>query len=309
MTAENFMKLSASPHIHSGASTTKIMGDVLVSLLPASLIGVWVFGLSALAVLSVCVGTAVASEWVFNIILKRGQTVSDLSAAVTGLLLALSLPSDIPLWQCVIGTVFSIVIVKSLFGGIGKNIVNPAICGRVFMLLSFSEAAGGDFPRWADAVSSATPLITLDRGESVGFADLLLGNRGGAIGEVAILALLVGGVYLLLRGVISWHIPTAFLASVFVLTLPAVGFDFGEAARWLFSGSAVLGAIYMATDYVTSPVTKFGKVIFGVGCGALTVLIRLFGSYPEGVSFAILLMNVLTPHIDRLTPKRVFGGI
>ncbi len=297
--------LSISPHIHSGRSTAGIMRDVLIALLPATVAGAVIFGARALLVIAISVACAIGFEALFNYIVKKPQTVSDYSAAVTGLLLGLNLPANIPLWQVVIGAFFAIVVVKCLFGGLGCNVVNPAITARVLMLVSFGAMTVAAMPTIVDTVAGATPLA--DGAATVSLLDLFLGVYGGAIGETCTLALLIGFAYLLVRRVITWHIPTAFIGSVFLFTLAFGGFDALEALRAVMSGGLLLGAVFMATDYVTSPVTPVGRLIFGVGAGLITVLIRLFGSYPEGVSFAILFMNILTPYIDRLVRRRVFG--
>ena len=247
-------------------------------------------------------------EALFNLIVKKDQTVGDLSAAVTGLLLALNLPASVPIWQCVVGSAFAIIVVKCLFGGIGCNLVNPAITARVFMLVSFGSMAVQAFPTGVDTVSGATPLASIAMGEIPSIFDLFIGNHGGAIGETCSLALLIGFAYLLIRRVVSWHIPVSFVAAVYLLSLLVTGFDFYESLALVLSGGLLLGAIFMATDYVTSPSTPSGKLLFGVGAGALTVLIRHFGIYPEGVSFAILLMNILNPYIESLSARKVFGG-
>ena len=298
-------KLMVSPHIHSGKSTSGIMGDVLISLLPATVAGTVIFGWRALLVVAVCIISAVLFEALFNVITKKEQTVSDLSSAVTGLLLALNLPANIPLWQCVIGSLFAIVVVKCIFGGIGKNLVNPAITARVFMLVAFTSIAFPAFP--VDSVSSATPL---SHGEMPSLINLFLGSYGGAIGETSTLALIIGGIYLLVRRVISWHIPVTFIGSVFLFSFLFKGLDALYALELTLSGGVFIGAIFMATDYTTSPSTEWGKVIFGLGAGLLTCLIRYFGTYPEGVSFAILFMNIVTPYISIWTKHKVFteGG-
>ena len=296
------VKVMCSPHIHSGKSTAGIMGDVLIALLPATIAGTIIFGWRALLVVAVCVLSAVIFEALFNLIVKKDQTVGDLSAVVTGLLLALNLPSQIPLWQCVVGSLFAIVIVKCLFGGIGKNLVNPAITARVFMLVAFTSIATPSFP--VDSVASATPL---EMEQMPSLLDLFLGSYGGAIGETSTLALLLGGIYLLVRRVITWHIPTVFIGTVFVFSLFMEGFNALEALSLIMSGGLFIGAFFMATDYVTSPSTAWGKVIFALGAGLLTCLIRYFGTYPEGVSFAILFMNILTPYISSWTRRKVFA--
>lgn len=303
---ENKLHISVSPHIHSKNSTQKIMLDVLISLLPATIAGVVIFGLQALLVIAVCVAVSVLAEFVFNKIVKKPLTISDLSAAVTGLLLALNLPANIPLWQAAVGSLFAIVIVKCIFGGIGRNVVNPAITGRVFMLIAFTSMTTAAFP--VDATAGATPLAEIANGSEVVLTDLLLGNVGGSIGETCKVALLIGGVYLLIRRVITWHIPVAFIGTALLFTLAVHEFDFMLALSLVLSGGLILGAVFMATDYVTSPTTPLGKIIFGIGAGLITVLIREWGIYPEGVSFAILIMNILNPYIDMLTARKLFGG-
>lgn len=299
------LHLSVSPHLHTKRSTRNIMLDVVLSLLPATAAGIVLFGGSAVAVVVTCIAAAVLSEGIFNLITKKEQTVGDLSAVVTGLLLALNLPANIPLWQAVIGTVFAIVIVKCFFGGLGCNVVNPAITGRVFMLVAFGSMSKAAFP--VDSVSTATPLVELEGGTVPDLLDLFLGKNGGTIGETSVLALLIGFVYLLVRGVISWHLPVAYIGTVFLFTLAVQG-DVTVALAYILSGGLFIGAIFMATDYVTSPSTPAGKLIFGLGAGIITVLIRLWGKYPEGVSFAILLMNILNPYIEQWTPRKLFGG-
>ena len=302
---EKMLRLSVSPHTHCGRSTASIMLDVLIALLPATVAGIVLFGLNALLVIAVCVAACVGFEALFNLIAKKEQTIGDFSAAVTGLLLGLNLPATTPIWQCIIGALFAIIVVKCLFGGLGYNVVNPAITARVFMLISFSSVASAAFP--ADVVAGATPLVQLANGESVELMTLLLGKHGGSIGETCAIALLLGFVYLLVRRVISWQIPVSFIGSVFVFSLLKEG-DAAKALALTLSGGLLIGAIFMATDYVTSPTTPWGKIIFGVGCGLITFLIRYFGSYPEGVSFAILIMNIVVPYIDKLTKHRVYGG-
>ena len=305
------LQLAISPHIHSPRSTQGIMLDVIIAMLPATIAGVVLFGMSSLLLVAACVIACVLSEAVFNVIVKKQQTVSDLSAVVTGLLIALNLSVDCPVWQAVIGSVFAIIVVKCIFGGIGCNLVNPAITARVFMLISFGTMAKAAFPKGVDSVTGATPLAELvesDLSLTPSLLDLFLGKNGGAIGETCALALLLGLVYLLIRRVITWHIPVSFIASVYLFSLVYEGFDFVAALAWVLSGGLLIGAIFMATDYVTSPTTSSGKLIFGIGCGIFTVLIRFFGTYPEGVSFAILFMNILTPYIDSWTPRKLFGG-
>lgn len=300
------LHISVSPHIHSNRSTTGIMLDVIIALLPAAIAGVIIFGLRALAVVAVCIASAVLGEAIFNRIVKKEQTIGDLSAVVTGLLLAMNLPANIPIWQAVVGSLFAIIVVKCLFGGIGCNVVNPAITGRVFMLIAFGSMTQAAFP--VDAVAGATPLVDLAAGTTPELMDLLLGTTGGAIGETCAAALLAGGMYLLAKRVISWHLPVAFIATVFVFSFLADGMSVTNALAWVLSGGLIIGSFFMATDYTTSPVTSKGKIVFGIGAGLLTCLIRFWGNYPEGVSFAILFMNILNPYIDAWTTRKPFGG-
>ena len=302
------LKISAAPHIHSGASSNRIMLDVVIALLPATAAAVVIFGMKSLVVLLSCVLTAVIGEAVFNIVCKKKQTIGDFSAVVTGLLLALNLSTNVPAWQCVVGTLFAIICVKCVFGGLGHNFANPAITGRVFMLVAFSAVAGGANPTIVDIVTTATPLEQLAKGESLELMDLFLGLHGGAIGETCILALLIGFVYLLVRKVITWHTPVVFITTVFVLYLVFTG-DVNMALSQILSGGLFIGAIFMATDYVTTPITVRGRVVFALGCGVITFIIRYFCAYPEGVSFSILIMNILTPFIEKLTAKEPLGGV
>ncbi len=295
--------VAASPHVTTKNSTAVIMRDVLIALLPAVIAGCVVFGLRALLVVAVTTAACVFFEWGFEKLCHTPSTISDLSAAVTGVLLAMNLPVSIPLWQAVFGALVAIVAVKGLFGGIGKNFANPAITARIVMFLAFSKTmTAWVFP---DAVSSATPLAMMASGESVDYLTLLLGNHGGCLGETSALALLIGFAYLLIRGVISWHTPVCFVGTVFVMSL-ILGQD---AVGQILSGGLMLGAIFMATDYSTTPSTDWGRVLFGIGAGLLTVLIRFYGAYAEGVSFAILFMNILTPYLSKWTETKPFGGV
>ncbi len=309
------LHISPTPHIHeAGSSTRRIMLDVIIALLPAAVAGVIIFGLGALWTILVCIASAVLAEFLFNLIARKEQTVGDLSAVVTGLLLALNLSTNVPLPECALGSVFAMVVVKGFFGGIGKNLVNPAIAARVFLLLAFtSKVAGGANPVGAELTSSATPLVTINQGaeaaKAISLGDLFLGNYGGAIGETCTIALLIGFVYLVVRRVIKWYVPVAFVGTVFVLAFLFGGFDVLYALRYILAGGLLLGAIFMATDYVTTPATGLGRIIFCVGAGILTYLIRRFGGYPEGVSIAILSMNLLTPFISDLTKKKTLGGV
>ena len=306
---ETNLILSSSPHIHTRDSSRRIMLDVIIALLPAAIAGVVLFGAKALALIAACVISAVVSEALFNILAHKKQTVGDLSAVVTGLLLALNLSTNVAIWQCVVGTVFAIVVVKCLFGGIGKNFANPAITGRVFMLLAFSSVAGGANPTAVELVSSATPLELLAQGSenAPSLMELFLGLHGGAIGETCCLALLLGFAWLLFRRVIKWHVPVIFIGTVFVLYLVFTG-SFQMALAEILAGGLFIGAIFMATDYVTSPITLKGKMVFALGCGLVTFVIRYFCAYPEGVSFSILAMNILTPYIEKFTANTPLGG-
>ena len=303
--------MSAGPHIHSKDSSSRIMLDVIIALLPAAVAGVILFGPRAAIVILTCVVSAVLSEYLFNLAARKEQTVGDLSAVVTGLLLALNLSTNVPLWQCVLGSVFAIVVVKCAFGGIGHNFANPAITARVFLLMAFtSPVAGGAAPRFADAVSSATPLNLIGTEGAVlpSLGDMFLGLRGGAIGETCILALLIGFVYLLVRGVIRWQTPVIFIGTVFVCYLIATG-SFNVALYEVLAGGLVLGAVFMATDYSTTPITAEGRMLFALGCGLLTFVIRRFCSLPEGVSYSILCMNVLAPWLEQWTRRKPLGGV
>jgi len=308
------LHLASSPHIHRNRNTTGIMLDVIIALFPAFVAGYVYFGIRAISVVLLCISVSVLSEVIFNIIAKKEETIGDLSAVVTGLLLGLNLPATIPLWQAGVGSVFAIVLVKCMFGGIGCNLVNPAITARVFMLVAFSSSMTA-IPqlRFVDAVSSSTPLadnLKLFQEDKIDLLDLLIGKHSGAIGETCAIALLIGGAYLLLRGVITWHVPVSFIGTVYVLSFLFDGFDPIKSLAWVLSGGLLIGAFFMATDYVTSPSTALGKVIFGFGAGLITVMIRMWGaSGPEGVSYAILIMNIVNPYIESLTRRKLFGRV
>ena len=305
---DKMLQVSSSPHIRSEATTRRIMLDVLIALLPAAFAGIYFFGLNAALLIAVTVLSSVAFEYLMRKVLKRSNTISDLSAAVTGLLLALNLPPDLPVWMAIVGSLFAIVIVKQLFGGLGQNFVNPALAARAFLLVSY----GTKMTTWTqplaaevDVISYATPLGVLkEGGELPGLLNMFLGRIGGSLGETSALALIIGGVYLLVRGVISWHIPVIYVGTVAVIALIAGANPF----YYVLAGGLLLGAIFMATDYTTSPMTKKGVIIYALGCGALTMLFRLYTNMPEGVSYAILLMNVTVPLIDRYTKPKRFGG-
>lgn len=306
------LTVSSSPHIRASITTRRIMLDVLIALLPAAAASAVIFGWRALGIIAACVISAVAAEFLFNLLSKHEQTVSDLSAAVTGLILALNLRADAPIWQCVLGSVFAIIVVKCLFGGIGCNFANPAITGRIFMMICFAGTIGGGMAPLVssepDLVSGATPLVVLGSGgELPSLTDMFLGMRGGAMGETCIAAILLGFVYLVIRGVIKFETPLIFVATVFVLCLIAEN-SFTAALYQILAGGLVFAAVFMATDYVTTPITRSGKMIFAFGCGLITFLIRYFGNYPEGVSFSILFMNIISPYIEKWTAKRPLGG-
>ncbi len=296
---------SVSPHITSKRTTQNIMLDVIIALVPAGIASVIIFGLRALLVIGVCVLVCVLSEFVFNLICKKENTIKDLSAVVTGLLLAYNLPVSIPIWQAVIGNFFAIIVVKQLFGGIGQNFANPAITARIFMLVAFSTS----MTNWTmgDTATVATPLKVMSTGDMnslPSYLDMFLGVRGGCLGETCTLALLLGGIYLLVRRVISWHTPVAFIGTVFVMSFILDK----QPVYQIMSGGLLIGAFFMATDYATTPVTKWGKIIFGVGCGLITILIRFWGTLPEGVSYSILLMNIFTPYISKITRSKPLTG-
>lgn len=320
------LNVSLAPHINSGISTWNVMLDVAIALVPASIMAVILFGLKALWIILTCVASAVVSEFIFNLLTKKKQTVGDCSALVTGLILALNLSTKVELWQCAVGSVFAIVVVKCLFGGLGKNIVNPAITARVFMLLTFASVAGGaaieplfDISGLGNKIvpeiaAGATPLTYLNEGAEAAanaptLLQLLFGAHGGTIGETCAIALLIGFIYLVVRKVIKWYVPTAFVATVFVLYFVFGGFNATFALQHVLAGGVLLGAIFMATDYVTTPATNFGRVFFCVGCGLFTFVIREFCAFPEGVSISILVMNLLTPFIEKITGPKILGGI
>lgn len=305
-------EVTSSPHIRGKRNTQQIMLDVVIALLPALLAGTMIFGMRALLVTLVCAAAAVAAEWVCGMILYHRNTVKDLSSVVTGLLLALTLPATVPYWLAAIGSVFAIVVVKGLCGGLGKNVFNPALGARAFMMLFWPvHLVRYIAPGSVDGVASATPLhhMVMPALPEESLGQMFMGNIGGTIGEVCTLALLVGGIYLIVKGIISVRIPAAYLGTVAVLTLI---FSKGDnAVLWmlysLLGGGVVLGALFMATDYATSPVTPKGQIIYGIGCGVLTVIFRYFGLFPEGVTYAILLMNACAWAIDRYCAPRRFG--
>ena len=327
-TSEHYI-LSSSPHTHANSSVRRIMLDVIIALLPTAAMGIWFFGWPAVWTIATCVSTCLVTEALCRLAMKRDNTIVDLSAVVTGLLLALNLPAGLPLWMAIVGSVFAIGVAKQVFGGIGMNPFNPALAARAFMLISFT----GPMTTWLkpfwwrtpEAATTATPLATMKTwftAEATASAsphglfnraladfpslwDMAIGNIPGCIGEVSAIALAIGAVYLLVRRVITWHIPFAFLATVFVYSLVAGG---APAMMQILTGGVMIGACFMATDYVTSPTTGLGKLVFGFGCGLVCMLIRQFGGYPEGCSFAILIMNAVCPLINRWTQPRPFGA-
>lgn len=310
--------VSSSPHIRSGETTQRIMLDVIIALMPALFAGVFYFGFRALTLTVTAVVFAAAAEAVMQKILGKPITLNDLSAVVTGILLAFNVPVTLPLWIVAVGSIFAIVIVKQCFGGLGYNFINPALAARAMLLASWPVRMTAWVAPGADAVSTATPLAVIKGGlEGVSSAtqaipsiwDLFLGNVGGCIGETSALALIIGGAYLVYRKVISPRIPVVYIASVAVFAFLFSGFDAYMMVYHVLAGGLFLGAIFMATDYATSPMSPKGQIIFAIGCGFLTSIIRFFGGYPEGVSYSILIMNVATPLIDRYTMPKKFGGV
>lgn len=305
------MTVAASPHIRGDFRTNRIMLDVILALLPAWLVGVWRFGIRALIVTLICIAFSLAAEYLYCVFIKSRNTVIDCSSMVTGMLLAMTLPASVPYWQAAVGSVFAIIVAKMLCGGLGQNVFNPALLARAFMLLIYPVGVTRYMAGGVDVVTSATPLhhMVMPALPQESVLDMFLGNCPGSIGEISAIALLIGGAYLIYRKVISIRIPAAYLGTVAVLTL--IFSKTGEPFLWmlysLFSGGLMLGAIFMATDYTTSPVTAKGQILFGVGCGVLTVVFRYFGLFPEGVTYAILIMNGFVWVIDRHTVPRRFG--
>lgn len=303
----NKLIVESSPHLRAPQTTASVMRNVIIALVPAAIASVLIFGWHAFFLIAACVASSVLFEYLFRKITKKSNTIGDLSAIVTGLLLAMNLPPQLPIWMGVIGSFVAIVVAKQLFGGIGQNFANPAIVGRIVLLISFATPmTSWMLPSLQDGkislVAGATPLAS--GAEIPTMLEMFLGLRGGCLGETCILALLIGGIFLIVTKTISATTPIAFLGTMAVMAL-----FFGQDPIFqLLSGGAVLGAFFMATDYSTSPTTEAGKVIFGIGCGVITMMIRTYGSYPEGVSFSILLMNILTPHIEKLTRTKPFGG-
>ena len=303
------LTVASSPHIRGNFRTNRIMMDVVLALLPALAVGLWKFGFRVIPVTTICIGAAIVSEWLYCLLTKSRNTTVDGSAIVTGLLLAMTLPHTVPYWQAALGSVFAIVLVKCLCGGLGQNIFNPALAARAFLLLVYPVG----LTRFVgvDGVSAATPLhhMVMPALPEESVLDMFLGNCPGTIGEISALALLIGGAYLVYRKVISIRIPAAYIGTVAVLTL--LHFKTEAPVQWMlyqvFSGGLMLGAIFMATDYATSPATPVGQIIYGIGCGILTVIFRYFGLFPEGVTYAILILNAFVWFIDRHTAMRRFG--
>ena len=305
------LAVSSSPHLRDGASTSRIMQEVCLALAPAGIAGIVLFGGNAAALIAVSVITCVLAEFLYQKATKQRVTIGDWSAVVTGLLLAYNLPANAPLWLAVVGGIIAIVLVKQIFGGIGSNFMNPALTARAILFVSWASLMSS-YPQTnyaLDGMSSATPLALIGTGsvEGVSLWQLAIGNCGGVLGETCKLAIIAGGVYLLVRRIIDWRIPLTFIGTVFVCYLLKDGAQM--AVYQIFAGGLMLGAFFMATDYATSPVTGIGKIIFGVGCGILLFVIRAFASYPEGCSFAILFMNVVTPMIDKFTTPKPFGEV
>lgn len=301
--------VSYAPHVRTERSTQRLMLDVIIALVPAMIMGVWAFGIRALIMLLVCSASAVLAEHLFCLLHKKQSTVGDLSAIVTGILLAMNMPASAPFWMGMIGSIFAIIIVKCFFGGLGHNFVNPALAARAFLLACWPVAMttwikpmAGNIFDFSYAVSEATPLMA--KSGSYSYIDLFLGQVPGCIGEISAFALLIGFIYLLVRKVITWHVPVIYIGTVFVLS-----YAFGKnGVEQILSGGLFLGAIFMATDYVTSPMTIKGHIVYAFMLGILTTIIRVFGNLPEGVSYSILIMNVVTPLIDRCTKNKKYGG-
>ncbi|MBQ7758751.1 RnfABCDGE type electron transport complex subunit D [Anaerotignum sp.] len=309
----NFV-VSGTPHVRSKESIQSIMRDVVIALVPATAAGIYYFGLKALILIVASIVSAVFFEWLYEKLMKKPITISDLSAVVTGLLLAMNLPAAAPVWVAIVGSAFAIIFAKQLFGGLGQNFINPALAGRAFLLASYpTEMTTWSVPNGlevADAATYATPLAQLKAGYlDASLGELLMGQCGGTIGETCAIALIIGGVYLLYKHVISWKIPVIYIATVAILFAVIGRQGVRMPLHEICAGGLMLGAIFMATDYASSPVTPKGQIIFAVGCGLLTYLIRTFGGYPEGVSYSILIMNCCVPLIERFTEPTIFGAL
>ena len=300
--------VSSSPHVRSKDTTARIMLYVILALLPTTLFGIYNFGYRALILILVTIASCVASEWIFDRIVHKKNTIGDLSAVVTGLLLALNLPATLPWWEAVLGGVFAIIIVKCLFGGLGQNFMNPALGARCFLLIAFAA----DMTNFVtDTYTGATPLAQMRNGEAVNTMDMLIGRTAGTIGETSAIAILIGAIFLIFMGVIDLKIPGSYIVTfvIFMLLFGGHGFDWTYITAQLCGGGLMLGAFFMATDYVTSPITPRGQILFGICCGILTGVFRCFGANAEGVSFAIILSNLLVPIIEKYTVPRAFGQI
>ena len=305
--------VSGTPHVRSKESIQSIMRDVIIALVPATAAGIYYFGLRALILIVAAIISAVFFEWLYEKITKKPVTINDLSAVVTGLLLAMNLPASAPVWVAIVGSAFAIIFAKQLFGGLGQNFINPALAGRAFLLASYpTEMTTWVVPNGlaADAATYATPLAQLKNGAlDASLKQLVIGQVGGTIGETCAIALIIGGIYLLYKHVISWKIPVIYIATVFILFAVIGRHGMRMPLQEIFAGGVMLGGIFMATDYASSPVTPKGQVIFAVGAGLLTYLIRTFGGYPEGVSYSILIMNCCVPLIERFTEPTIFGAL
>ena len=308
----NFV-VSGTPHVRSKESIQSIMRDVIIALVPATAAGIYYFGLRALILIVAAIISAVFFEWLYEKITKKPVTINDLSAVVTGLLLAMNLPASAPVWVAIVGSAFAIIFAKQLFGGLGQNFINPALAGRAFLLASYpTEMTTWVVPNGlaADAATYATPLAQLKNGAlDASLKQLVIGQVGGTIGETCAIALIIGGIYLLYKHVISWKIPVIYIATVFILFAVIGRHGMRMPLQEIFAGGVMLGGIFLATDYASSPVTPKGQVIFAVGAGLLTYLIRTFGGYPEGVSYSILIMNCCVPLIERFTEPTIFGAL
>ena len=305
---DKMLHVSSSPHVRAKDSTNRIMLYVILALLPTTLFGIFNFGPKSLLLIVLTIASCVATEWVFEKIIHKKSTIGDLSAVVTGLLLALNLPVTLPWWEAVLGGVFAIAIVKMMFGGLGQNFMNPALGARCFLLIAFAA----DMTNFqTDTYTGATPLAAMRNGEVINSMDALIGRTAGTIGETSTIAILIGAIILILLGVITLAIPASYLITfvIFMLIFGGHGFDMNYIVAQLCSGGIMLGAFFMATDYVTSPITPNGRILFGICCGVLTGLFRCFGANAEGVSFAIILSNLLVPMIEKITIPRAFGQV
>ena len=300
--------VSSAPHVRAKDTTSRIMLYVIIAMLPTTLFGLFNFGFRALVLIAATVASCVASEWVYNKIVHKEQTVGDLSAVVTGMILALNLPVNLPVWEAILGGVFAIIIVKCLFGGLGQNFMNPALGARCFLLIAFAK----DMTNFAtDTYIGATPLAAMRAGEAVNTMDLLIGTSAGTIGETSVIALIIGAIFMILMGVIDLRIPASYIVSfaVFTFVLGSQPFDVNYLTAQLCAGGLMFGAFFMATDYVTSPITPKGQILFGISCGLFTWIFRTFGANAEGVSFAIILSNLLVPLIEKVTIPNAFGVV